>query len=324
MDMNDTNLATYLQSIGAPDHQLSMRDLKPISDLEPGERSAFLAGWQAIEPLRRAEIMRAMVELSEDNVDLLFQAVMQWCLDDPEASVRAAAIEGLWESESPRVLRRLLEILRTDADLQVREAAATGLSRFAYLAELGELDDRDAAELLRGLLLMVQDQKQPLDVRRRALEAVGYYSSEEDVLRQIERAYSTDEQELKESSLVAMGRSMLPRWLPTIAREMESRSPALRYEAARAAGELAEEARPLVARVARLLGDKDTEVALAAIWALGQIGGDAARRVLREASKSDSEARIQAAAEALAELSMEDGIAGTSFDRSGPFGGRNN
>jgi HEAT repeat protein len=80
----------------------------------------------------------------------------------------------------------------------------------------------------------------------------------------------------------------------------------------------------LVARVARLLGDRDTEVALAAIWALGQIGGDAARRVLREASKSDSEARIQAANEALAELSMEDGIAGTSLDRSGPFGGRNN
>lgn len=320
----DMELSNYIRSIGTPDHQLAMRDLKPLSDLDPAERATFLAGWQAIEPERRTEIMRAMVELSEDNVDLLFQRVMQWCLDDDEASVRAAAIEGLWESESPSVLRSLLNLLRTDANQQVREAAATGLSRFAYLAELGELDDRDADELLQGLLSMVQDQSQPLDVRRRALEAVGYFASEEDVLRQIERAYSADNPELKESSIVAMGRSMLPRWLPTIAREMESRSPALRYEAARAAGEMGEEGRPLVARVARLLGDKDTEVALAAIWALGQIGGDAARRMLREASKSDSEARIQAAAEALAELAVEDGLTGTALNRPGPFSGRNN
>jgi HEAT repeat protein len=318
------DLSNYLESIGAPNHQLAMRDLKPLSDLDPGERSIFLKGWNAIPSPRRIEIMRAMVELAEDNVDLLFQRAMQWCLDDPDSAVRAAAIEGLWESDSPSVMRRMLELLRTDMSIEVREAAATGLSRFAYQAELGELDDADAELLRKSLLAMVRDQNQPLDVRRRALESAGYFASEADVLLQIERAYTATEQELRESALVAMGRSMLPRWLPTIARELESRSPALRYEAARAAGEMADEGRPLVARVARLLGDSDTEVALAAIWALGQIGGEAARRVLREASKSESEARIQAANEALAELSIEDGLMGAEPSRIGPRGGINN
>jgi HEAT repeat protein len=300
-----------------------MRDLKPLSDLDPAERTTFREGWQAISPERRSEIARAMVDLSEDNVDLHFQTTMLWLLDDAEPAVRAIAIEGLWESDSVRVLRRLLDLLRSDPSSTVRAAAAVGLSRFAYMAELGELEDDDAEALLGGLLAPLENLDEPAEVRRRALESAGYYGSDETVQEQIERAYAGDEQELKESALAAMGRSMLPRWLPVIGRELESRSPALRYEAARAAGEMAEEARPIIARVARLLGDSDTEVALAAIWALGQIGGEAARRVLREAGKSESEARIQAAADALSELSLEDGLVG---DMRGmpPRGGRYN
>ena len=113
---------------------------------------------------------------------------------------------------------------------------------------------------------------------------------------------------MRESALVAMGRAMLPRWLPIVSRELESPSPALRYEAARAAGEMADIARSLVARVVRLCSDADTEVALAAIWALGQIGGETARRTLQHISGSEDEARSQAAAEALDELTLEEGF----------------
>jgi HEAT repeat protein len=128
---------------------------------------------------------------------------------------------------------------------------------------------------------------------------------------------------MKESALAAMGRSMMPRWLPIIAKELESKSPALRYEAARAAGELADEGRPLLVPVARLLGDSDTEVALAAIWALGQIGGEAAKRALKEVAKSDSDARVQAATEALSELELDQGIGG-EVRGIRPRGGVNN
>jgi HEAT repeat protein len=101
---------------------------------------------------------------------------------------------------------------------------------------------------------------------------------------------------------------MLPRWLPNFGAALSHISPALRYEAARAAGEMAEDARALVPRLAPLLDDGDSEVALAAIWALGQIGGDPARRALQRASKSSDETRSQAAAEALEELSLDDNL----------------
>jgi HEAT repeat protein len=318
------DMYAFFDALAQINRPLAMRDLKPLSDFDPAKRNDFQQGWNRIPEPRRSELARSMLDLAEDNVDLQFQTVMYWMLDDQSATIRSYAIEGLWESDSPRVLRRLLELLKRDPEISVRASAAIGLSRFAYLAELGEIDE-DLAETLREALLGVAgDQRQALDVRRRALESAGYYGSDDDVIDLVERAYASSEQELKESALVAMGRSMLPRWLPTIGRELESRSPALRYEAARAAGEMAEEARPLVARVARLLGDSDTEVALAAIWALGQIGGEAAARVLRDARKSESEARAQAAEEALTELAIEDGIMGEMRPPRNPRSGYQN
>jgi HEAT repeat protein len=150
--------------------------------------------------------------------------------------------------------------------------------------------------------------RQPLDVRRRALESVGYFTGFDEIQRQIELAYANDDQLLRESALVAMGRSMQTRWLPTIAKELGSPSPALRYEAARASGEMAEEARGLLPKLAPLLNDGDSEVAFAAIWALGQIGGATAKRLLQQLRKSDDNARRQAAIDALEELALEEGL----------------
>ena len=99
---------------------------------------------------------------------------------------------------------------------------------------------------------------------------------------------------------------MLPRWMPTIAKELDSPSPALRYEAAHAAGEYAEEGRPLLPKLTPLLNDSDSEVAFAAIWALGQIGGENAKRLLLQIRKGGDEARRQAANEALEELELGD------------------
>jgi HEAT repeat protein len=305
------SITSYIQELGAREHALAMRDLKPLSGLVFDEREAFWSAWQAITPSRRGEIAHAMVELAEDNVDLDFGAALFWMLDDEDAGVRASAIEGLWEDLSGRLMRRLITLLRDDPAPDVRAAAALALSRFAYQSVLGELADSEAAALRAALIGAMLDQEQPLDVRRRALESAGYFADSSDVQRETERAYASDEQLLRESALVAMGRSMLPRWLPTIATALNHISPALRYEAARAAGEIAEDARSLVPRLVPLLDDDDSEVALAAIWALGQIGGEPARRVLQRARRSTDENRSQAAAEALEELSLEDGLLGS-------------
>src|SRR5689334_1550889 len=235
-------IKSHIQEIGASDHKLAMRDLKPLSGLDREERADFWPAWTAIMARRRAEIARAMVELAEDDIELDFAAAQIWLLDDDDSEVRASAIEGLWENTSPALLHGLLQLMRSDPAPAVRAAATLSLSRFAYLAELEELEQRDVQALRDGLLAVIRDTRQPLEVRRRALESAGYFGSVGEIQRQVELAYASDEQLLRESALVAMGRSMLERWLPSIGRELASPSPALRYEAARAAGEMAEEA----------------------------------------------------------------------------------
>lgn len=299
-------ITDHIYTIGAHDHHLAMRDLKPLSGLDRSEQAVFWTAWTAIAPRRRAEIARAMVDLAEDNVDLDFAEALQWMLDDDDAEVRASAAEGLWESDSSRVQQRLLALLRSDPAAAVRVRAAITLSRFAYRAELDELSEADATAVREGLLAAVLDTRQPLDVRRRALESAGYFANDPAIQDQIGLAYESDEQLLRESALAAMGRSMLPRWIPTIAKELGSQSPALRYEAAHAVGELGEDGRALLPKLTPLLNDDDSEVAFAAIWALGQVGGDSAKRMLQQIKKEGDEARQQAAIEALDELSLGD------------------
>ena len=78
-------ITSYIQEIGASDHKLAMRDLKPLSGLGREEREDFWPAWIAIMPRRRAEIARSMVELAEDDIELDFSAAQIWMLDDDDA-----------------------------------------------------------------------------------------------------------------------------------------------------------------------------------------------------------------------------------------------
>jgi HEAT repeat protein len=95
------------------------------------------------------------------------------------------------------------------------------------------------------------------------------------------------------------------RWLPVLQTELASPEPTLRYEAARAAGAWGEQAEPLVTLLLSLAQGNDPEIYNAAIWALGQVGGDAARRVLRRMAKEEDGDRQVAARDALEELELD-------------------
>jgi hypothetical protein len=181
-------ITSYIYEIGAHDHKLAMRDLKPLSGLGSDEYDDFWPAWAAIAGRRRAEIARSMVDLAEDDIELDFKQALTWLLDDEDAEVRASAVEGLWEEDSTALLHRLLKLLRADPAPAVRVAVAMSLSRYAYLAELDELEAADAQAIRDQLLGLVVDQRQPLEVRRRALESAGYYGSSDEIQHQIELA----------------------------------------------------------------------------------------------------------------------------------------
>ncbi len=299
------DLREELQQIGHHDQPLAKQQLKLLSDLDTEGSYIFAATWSHIPGERRIEVAETLVELAEDNIDLDFRQVFLVCLDDPEAAVRTIAINGLWEDDRLSTLRRVLGLLY-DPSGSVREAVVLFLGRAAYRAEMGELPEEETRAVCTALLDATSDPEQPIDVRRRAIEGIGYLSALPEAQVKIGRAYAHAEQLMRESAVVAMGRSMQHTWFPYIERELRSISPAMRYEAARAVGELGEEGRDLQEGLLPLVDDDDSEVSQAAIWALGQIGGQHAHRLLQRLARSQDEVRSQAAQDALEELTFDE------------------
>lgn len=299
------DISKLLARLADPDQPLSRRSLAGLSDLEPAQVRTFLAEWRTLSRARRSELIQTLQTLAEDNVDLNFRPIFLGCLTDPEPRIRAISVDGLWEDESLGVLRQMLELL-PDPAAEVRSAVLLNLSRFAYRAELGELAPADAQTIEEALLGVARDPRQPLDVQRYAVEALGYFPRSAAACAIIERAYAHESQRMRESAIVAMGNAMRPDWLVHIERELRSRSPALRYVAARAVGEFAEEGQAALPALLPLVEDDDSEVATAAIWALGQVGGPDARRIIQRLLRSPTAAIQQAASAALSELQADE------------------
>ncbi|NJN66474.1 MAG: HEAT repeat domain-containing protein [Chloroflexaceae bacterium] len=294
-------LVELLKELGNTSQQVSAQTLALFSGLDARSTAALRDAWRRIPTARRREIVQSFHTLAEDLVDMDFNQMFLFFLGDADVAVRVLAIDGLWEDERISTLHHLLERF-DDPSSEVRAAVVAGLSHFAYRAEVGDLAP-DAAHLVyQALLRVCLDQAEPLEVRRRAVEGIGYFRDLPEAQEEIGRAYAHPHHLMRESALVAMGRSMHPMWFATIERELRNPSPAMRYEAARAAGELSEEGCGLLPALIPLIEDEDLEVFQAVAWSLGQIGGAHARRVLHRLTTSSNPSRAQAAREALEEL----------------------
>jgi HEAT repeat protein len=300
-----TEIATTLARLGDNRHQLQHKELRKLNDIGREACADFLSTWRKIGDARRREIATALAALAEENAEFDFRDVFSTILVDDDPEVRAIAVGGLWEDERLSTLRRLLPMLANDADDEVRAEVALALGRFAYRASLDELPQKDATALREALYASASDLDLADDVRRRSIESLGYFEGD-DVIALIGQAYTSGRRKLKESALVAMGHNLDSRWLSVFEAELQSSEPALRYEAARATGEFGSEAESMVPRLLPLAEGDDPEVAQAAIWAMGQIGGDSAKRVLRRLARSDDPTIQEAADEALAELTLGD------------------
>jgi HEAT repeat protein len=109
-----------------------------------------------------------------------------------------------------------------------------------------------------------------------------------------------------------MGHSADKYWSETAASELQSPEVQMRFQAARATGEL--ENRDATEALVELLDDPDREVRSAAITALGQVGGKLAKRALADAAASDDKVLSGLADEALQELEFSDNAEFLLFD----------
>lgn len=293
-----------LEDLRDPAKRLSATRLAALSNLDVEEASLLAAAWPEIPAQRRFVILSELIDLTEDNVDLNFDAVFKTALTDDWGEVRAAAIRGLAEYEGRDLMLQLAQLLRNDPDAGVRREGAIALGRFALAAELGYLRQADTEIIRSALAESAADPEEDERVRARAIEALGALSGEEtDNL--IESIYAEESLWLKVGAVDAMGRSCNEAWLPLVLRELASRAPEMRHAAAFAAGEIGDE-RAVPSLKALAIGDPDREVQLAAIHALGEIGGGSAKVALQSVLYQGDDDLREAVQEALEQVAFSD------------------
>ncbi len=289
--------------------------LYSLSDLDGDYLEAFHEVWLAMPVERRRSLAIWLVETAETNFELDFSAIIHPALDDPDAEVRTTAIEGVLEDCPNRVIERLMDIAQNDPFASVRATATQALGQFVLQGELGKLSTHLSDRLQDTLLSLYRNFSEDLDVRRRALEAIGN-CGRVGIPELIREAYYADELPMRVSAMFAMGRSCDAQWLPQIIEELSSEYPEMRYEAARAAGEL--ELRKALPRLAELAYEDDREIQEMAIWALGEIGGQRANQVLGDlaalADSTDDDELADAVAEAQAAASLTGDVLLPLFD----------
>lgn len=286
----------------ASEQELHTGSLYIFSKMDQDALAAFKSVWPTIPTQRRRDIMQELVEIGEANFEVYFDPVFLLGLGDEDAEVRAAAINGLWENENPSLIGPLVHLLRTDETPLVRATAAIALGRFVYLGEVEEIDQLQAMLAEEALLETIHQGAEDIEVRRRAVESIAY-SSEPAIAQIIENAYYDENEKMQVSAIFAMGRSADSQWRAQVIAELDNENSEIRFEAARASGEL--EASDAVPKLVELIeDDPDLQVQEMAVWALGKIGGTMAREALEECLESEVESIALAAEEALDELNL--------------------
>ena len=234
------SLEQYLESLADDDRPLRNADLMQLSDLTSEDLQLVASVWRDIDAERRRDVLERLINLSEENLEAEFSDLFRHCLADESPEVRAKAIEGLWECDERTLVTPLIALLGRDPFEEVRAAAAMALGKFALLSQTGKLLHKDGDRIKQSLMRTVLDGDETLPVRRRAMEAVAPFNTD-DVQRVIQDAYLSQVKGMRCSAVYAMGKSCDSRWLPTILAELQNTDAAMRYEASNACGELGEE-----------------------------------------------------------------------------------
>ncbi len=251
--------------------------LREFSDMQPLELRTLLDVWPQVVLSRKLALLDELTVLADSDTIVSFDDFACALLTDPDPQVRIRAIRLLHEYEDPKIVPSYLDMLKNDADTDVRVAAASALNLFVDLGELEEIPENIYHQIEDALLISITGEDN-LRVRRAALESIGY-SSRPEVSTLVESSFRREDPSWKISALIAMGRSADERWDEDVTRSLVSENDGVRKAAVQAAGELSlKSTNPLLLK---MLGEEeDDEIVSAIIWSLSQIGGEDVRTYL--------------------------------------------
>ena len=282
-----------------------------LSDLDNASLTAFEPVWRKLPDDYKRKLVTELAEASEVNFDFHYEALGYLALDDASASVRSAAIDLVWVNESLDLLSRLIDLAENDESAEVRARAISEIGRFILLGEYEEIPEAEAVRAQDVAISLLNDAAEDIEVRRRALEAISN-SSLDFVPEAVQEAYESDEHLMRVSAVYAMGRSYDERWTEAVLREMHNDDSEIRYEAARAAGEL--EIEESVTLLGKLAVADEREIKQVAIWSLGEIGGAHAMRLLTALAEDAEEAEDEDLKEAIEDAMGYASMVGSDID----------
>ena len=262
------------------DGQISTDNLSDLSDLTRSEITEFVELWNNFSEDYQQWLISTLVEMTEESSELDFSSIFKIGLKSEYDFVVSKCIDGLWEYEDRSVIPDFIAVLSSDNLSDTRSTCAAALGKFGPLLHDKKILKTDADLVYENLMSKLSDESENLDVRRRCLESIAEFNSEDDeeIEEYIKWAYSSGDTDLKASSLYAMGRSGETVWLPILLIELKSVDPSIRYESAIACGILGED--DVVPHLEELLQDDDNQVQVAACASLGNIGGMLSRQIL--------------------------------------------
>jgi HEAT repeat protein len=306
MNATPTSFQNVLDALVSDRKEFPRRYLQEFSDIGTLELKTLLEVWPQVKPSRKLTLLEELDALAETDTLVSFDDVARALLTDPEPDVRTRAIRLLDEYEDPKVVPSFLDMLKNDADLDVRVEAANALHLFVDLGELEEIP-ADIYHQVEDALLASAASEDSLRVRRMALESLGY-SSRLEVTTLIESAFHREDPAWQASALVAMGRSADERWTDAVTRSLVHVDDRIRKAAVQSAGELSlQAARPILLK---MLGEEeDADILSAVIWSLSQIGGEDVRTYLENLlDQLEDDEQITFMEEALDNLSFTEDL----------------
>lgn len=291
--------------------------LPQFSDLTPESAFKLQKAWSSIAPQRRVTLLEDLEEIINSDTLMSFDEVARIAMQDSLGKVRELAILLVWETLDHKLIPQFLRMAQKDPDPMVRAQAVSILGRYMLLGEMEELSEKNHQQIEKTLLSIYNSQDE-LNVRRFALESLGY-SSQDPIPGMILESYQQDDPLWKASALSAMGRSSDDaRWGDTVLHHLSSDQYDLQMEAIRAAGNMGlESARgPLLKMLDE--GVEDEELRDMVIWSLSNIGGEgvmeAFKNLMEKAEGDDEIDMLEGAIDTLMILS------GQGLDQPGFFG----
>jgi HEAT repeat protein len=267
-----------------------------------------------------------MSQLADLHVQEDIPEQVSAALSDPDAQVRAEAIEGLAECSPEVAIARLIEIAARDPEPVVRCAALIGLGELLYtcgasaydpetdqdaLLQCEELPPEDIKRAFDFLLDVYRDPERTVSEQRTAVEAVSCFSNPQ-VEETIASLYRRSDKESRISALVAMGRNGASRWLETMRRNLYHDDHEVQLLAVLSAGELGRE--ELGKDLLHLTYADDRELMMAALWSLGQTAWEGAFDRLDECTLHPDSEIAEVADDALDEWLLFTGLEASEFD----------